>query len=253
MRFVSCPVIIEHRLSGEPPGSSIFRVIVPLIRFKRAIVPTTDNSDITQFLTTTEENRKLTFTLRRELVKAAWDTIEQVGDSIQATVEEKKHPQVLMDLSQLEHMGSSMVAMLVRIWKRVEAKEGAMVFVCEENRIYEVLKLAGLTNVWTIKDNRQEALDLLGSTAERTGRNLSPFLVVVSLLTAVLAGAMLAMIQTGQHYIGAEQEPKIQIAAGTVSAFLGLWAFFTAHRVTSALGLIFGLVGLGLAVQALVT
>lgn len=214
---------------------------------------TTENSDITQFLTTGEENRKLTFTFRRELVKAEWNTIEQIGDSVLATLEEKKHPQVLIDLSQLEHMGSSMVAMLVRLWKRVEAKEGAVVFVCEENGIYEVLKLAGLTNVWTIKDNRQDALDVLGSTAERTGRNLSPFLVVVSLLTAALSGAMLAMILTGQHYVGADEEPKIQIAAGIVSAFLGFWAFFTAHRVTKALGLIFGLIGLGLAVQALVT
>jgi anti-anti-sigma factor len=216
-------------------------------------VSTTENSDITQFLTTSEENRKLTFTLRRELVKAEWSTIEQVGDSVLATVEEKKHPQVLMDLSELEHMGSSMVAMLVRLWKSVESKDGAMVFVCEENNIYEVLKLAGLTNVWTIKDNRQDALDLLGSTAERTGRNLGPFLVVVSLLTAALSGAMLAMILTGQHYVGAEEEPKIQIAAGIVSGFLGFWAFLTSHRVTKALGLIFGLIGLGLAVQALVT
>lgn len=252
MRLASRLVIIKQHTSGNPRFHDLPDPSFP-DRFKRANVSTTDNSDVAQFLTTSEENRKVTFLLRRELVKAEWSTVEQVGDAMLATIAEKKRPQVLTDLSQLEHMGSSMVAMLVKLWKSVEAKEGAMVFVCKQNGIYEVLKLAGLTNVWTITEDRQEALDLLGSTAERTGRNLSPFLVAISLLTAALSGAMLAMMLSGQHYIGAEEEPKIQIAAGVVSACLGFWAFLTAHRVTKALGLIFGLIGLGLAIQALVT
>ena len=73
---------------------------------------TTDHSEIAQFLTSTEENRKLTFTIRRELVSAEWSTIEKIGESVLATLDDKKHPQALMDLSELEHMGSSMVAML---------------------------------------------------------------------------------------------------------------------------------------------
>jgi len=217
-------------------------------------VSTTENSNISQFLTTSEESRKLIFMLRRELVRAEWSTVEQVGDSILTTLEEQPHPQVLMDLSELEHMGSSMVAMLVNVWKSTKAKEGAMVFVCEENGIYEVLKLAGLTNVWTIKDNRPDALKLLVSPGERTGGKLGLFLVVLSLLTAALSGAMYAMILTGRHdIVPAEQEPIIQAAAGIVSGLLGFWAFLIARRVTRVLGVIFGLIGIGLAVQALVT
>lgn len=233
------------------PCSSIF-LSVFLCTLKRAGLSTTENSEISQFLTIEEENNKLIFTLRRELVSAEWSTIEQVGEAVLAPIEEKKKPQVLMDLSQLEHMGSSMVAMLVRVWKEVKEKDGTIVFVSEQNGIYEVLKLAGLAKVWTIKDNRQDALNLLGSTAERTGRNLSVFLVVVSFFAAALSGAMLATILTDRHYIGAVEEPKIQIAAGIVSGVLGIWAFIASQRVTRILGLVFGLTGLGLAVQALV-
>lgn len=88
----------------------------------------TETPDISNYLSSEEQNRKLIFTLHRELVNAEWNNISHVGNQMLEEVEERNKPQVMIDLSQLEHMGSSMVALLVRIWKRAEAKGGAVSF-----------------------------------------------------------------------------------------------------------------------------
>lgn len=191
------------------------------------------------------------FTLKRELVKAEWNHIALVGDQILEQLEEQNNPQVMIDLSQLEHMGSSMVALLVKIWKSTEAKQGAVSFHSTHEGINQVLDLSGLSNVWTICDSREEALDALGGTTEQTGRNLAPFLVAVSLLCTGIAGTLLAMKLNNNHLIGKSTEEQMQIAAGAVGGILGLWAFFTAHRINKTLGLLSGVSCIGLAAYSL--
>jgi anti-anti-sigma factor len=211
----------------------------------------TETPDISNYLSSEEQNRKLIFTLHRELVNAEWNNISHVGNQMLEEVEERNKPQVMIDLSQLEHMGSSMVALLVRIWKRAEAKGGAVSFLSTNEGINQVLELAGLAKVWTICDNQEEALDQLGGTTEQTGRNLAPFLVFTSLICAAIAGAMLAMKLTGQHLIDVQIEPQLQIAAGAVGGILGIWAFCTSHRVSKFLGLISAVACIGLAAYSI--
>jgi len=211
---------------------------------------TTDTPDLSQYFKTGEENRKLVVSLHRELVTAEWSHISSVGDQILEMVDERSNPQVMIDLSQLEHMGSSMVALLVKIWKRAESKGGAVSFLSTHEGINQVLELAGLAKVWAICDTREEALDKLGGTTEQTGRNLAPFLVVVSLFCTGLAGAMLGMKLSGQHFIGAETEQQMQIAAGAVGGILGIWVFATAHRFVKVLGLLSAVASIGLASSA---
>jgi len=212
-----------------------------------------ENPDLTSYLALEEQGRKLIFKLRRELVNVEWDSISQVGSQMLEELKERSKPQVMIDLSQLEHMGSSMVALLVRVWKKVESKGGDVSFLSTNEGINQVLDLAGLANVWTICDNREDALDHLGGTTEQTGRNLAPFLVSSSLLCAVIAGAMLAMKLSDQHLIGEEVEPQLQIAAGGLGGILGIWTFCTAHRTNKFLGLIFSLICIGLAAYAAYT
>jgi len=210
-----------------------------------------ETPDLSIYLSTEEENRKIVFILHRELVNAEWNHIAKVGDSILEQVEERSKPQIMIDLSQLEHMGSSMVALLVKVWKRAEAKQGAVVFHSTHEGINQVLDLAGLAKVWTICDSRQEALDALGGTTEQTGHNLAPFLVAVSLLCAAIAGAMLAMKLSGQHQIGETTEQQMQIASGAVGGILGLWAFCTSRRISKTLGLLSAVCCIGLAAYSL--
>ncbi|MBD3674585.1 MAG: STAS domain-containing protein [Planctomycetaceae bacterium] len=212
-----------------------------------------ETPDLALYLSSEEENRKLVFILKRELVNAQWDHISLVGDRILEQMEEQKKPQVMIDLSQLEHMGSSMVALLVKIWKQAEAKEGTVAFHSTHDGINQVLDLAGLAKVWTICDERQDALDALGGTTEQTGRNLAPFLVTVSLICTGIAATMLALKLTNNHPIGKTTEQQMQIGAGAVGAILGLWAFFTAHRISKRLGILSAIVCLGLAAFALFT
>jgi len=214
---------------------------------------TSETPDISNYLSSVEQNRKLIFTLHRELVNAEWSHISLVGDQMLEELEERNKPQVMIDLSQLEHMGSSMVALLVKVWKRSEAKGGNVSFLSTNEGINQILDLAGLAKVWTICDSREDALNHLGGTTEQTGRNLAPFLVSSSLLCAVIAGAMLALKLSNQHFIGEEVESQLQIAAGGVGGILGIWTFCAAHRTSKFLGLIFSLICIGLAAYAVYT
>ncbi len=59
-------------------------------------------------------------------------------------------------------MGSAMVALIVRLYKAVNGRNGQMVVVNQHELVLEVLKLAGLTKLWTIVENRDKAYAALG-------------------------------------------------------------------------------------------
>ncbi len=101
-------------------------------------------------------------TLNPELHEAQWAAIDAVGTEFVKRFAEQELTSVLVDLTKLDYMGSSMVALLVRMWKAAQATKGQMVVVNTSEMIGEVLKLAGLTSVWTIIDSREAGIHELG-------------------------------------------------------------------------------------------
>jgi anti-anti-sigma factor len=110
-------------------------------------------------------NGCLTITLLPELNDKQWADIERVGTEIVDRISAAPSPKVLVDLTPLSYMGSAMVALIVRLYKTVNSRGGKMVVVNQHELVFEVLKLAGLTKLWTIVANRDEAYSSLGVKA----------------------------------------------------------------------------------------
>jgi anti-anti-sigma factor len=93
-----------------------------------------------------------------------WGEIEKVGAEIKERLVALDRPSFLLDLTRLEFMGSSVVALIVKLWKAAQEKEGEMVVVNSSTMIGEVLEIAGLTRVWKIVSTHEEAEQMLGVT-----------------------------------------------------------------------------------------
>lgn len=91
------------------------------------------------------------------LAECKWGDIERVGTEIKQLLASGAKPFCLLDLSRLEFMGSSIVALLVRVWKAIQEQQGSMVVVNPNSMTKEVLEIAGLSKVWTICNSRPEA------------------------------------------------------------------------------------------------
>jgi len=97
-----------------------------------------------------------------ELNEAQWADIEKVGNDLLSRLNSVQSPAFLVDLTSLNYMGSAMVALIVRLWKSAKERNGNMVVVNRHELVFEVLKLAGLTKLWTIVDSREKAMAELG-------------------------------------------------------------------------------------------
>ncbi|HEX6984249.1 MAG TPA: STAS domain-containing protein [Planctomycetaceae bacterium] len=104
----------------------------------------------------------LAVTLRPELNEVPWTDIERIGSGIVERVAGRDRPRVVVDLTELNHMGSAMVALVVRIWKAVSEKNGRMIVVNRNDLVSEVLQISGLAGKWTIVPTREEALASFG-------------------------------------------------------------------------------------------
>ena len=88
--------------------------------------------------------------LSPEVVDAGWDQIESFGDQVIEQINRERSPCCLIDLTALTYMGSSQVALIVRIWKAVQQKKGAMRVILEHPVVREVIAIAGLDKVWQL-------------------------------------------------------------------------------------------------------
>ena len=114
-------------------------------------------------------NRCTIVALLPALNNVQWAEIEQIGSDALAQLEKSRTPVLLVDLSELEYMGSAMVALIVRLWKAVQKHGGRMVVVNRHPLVFEVLKLAGLHTVWTIVESRDDAFKQLGIRSAGAG------------------------------------------------------------------------------------
>ena len=97
-------------------------------------------------------------TLDAQLSNEQWGDIHEVGNQLVKRLTELKTKNLLVDLSAMEYIGSSTVALVLRLWKTVQEQEGALAVISKHPVVVEVLQISGLSNVWTIVDSRDEAL-----------------------------------------------------------------------------------------------
>ncbi len=130
-------------------------------------------------------------TLLPSLNSAQWSEIERSGSELIRQLDETRTTAVMLDLTQLNYMGSPMVALMVRCWKALKNRNGKLAVVCDNDVVREVITLAGLTQVWPVVDTSEEALEALGVQQSRRGKLVLRMLGLLGLIVAVAAAGML--------------------------------------------------------------
>lgn len=110
-----------------------------------------------------EQNRAIV-TLLPGLNEVPWADIERVGTEVLSRLHTLSSPALVVDLCQLNYMGSAQVALVVRMFKTVKERKGKMVVANRDPMVLEVLQLAGLTKVWTMADSRESAVKMVGGS-----------------------------------------------------------------------------------------
>jgi anti-anti-sigma factor len=161
-------------------------------------------------------------TLSPAMNNCQWSEIEKVGNEVVRELEAVNAPNLVVDLSELEYIGSAMVALVVRIWKTVKTKNARMVVVTRNPMVLEVFKIAKLDEVWTIVEYREDALQELGISTDLKGEAGESSLLAVLALLAALAGAAVF----GLHWVrpgGMAFNPILQMF-GHACAIVGIVA-----------------------------
>jgi anti-anti-sigma factor len=180
-------------------------------------------------------------TIRPNLTDADWSEIKRAGDDILSQIHTHAPKRVLVDLTPLDYMGSSLVALVVRCWKEAQPQIKKFVVVSDSEVVREVLNLSGLARMWDVVETRQEAMQSLGVDAQHGPRHGIPVLGILALLVCV-AGV-------GVWYARPPQRPLATwlIYGGAVSgAILGVALMTRANRRYLGLALVVVCAGAGL-------
>jgi anti-anti-sigma factor len=169
-----------------------------------------------------------------------WSEIEQIGDELKSEIGSLSNPVFLLDLSRLDFMGSSIVALIVRLWKSTQELGGGMVVVNSNAMIKEVLEIAGLTRVWTIVESRDQAEKMLANPPySSAGQNRSSYLLVV-LGWVAAAGAVFGTVvqRQGLDFVDASTAGLMIYCAGGAAAVCGLISLLSARGAWRLTGLL---------------
>lgn len=160
--------------------------------------------------------------LQPELNDAQWSDFEKIGTEILEKLNSMQTPAFLIDLSSLSYMGSAMVALIVRVWKSIRERNGRMVVVNQHEMVFEVMKLAGLHNVWTIVGTRDEAVRALGMRAKADGGEQGIALAVLGVVAILGAAAGLFLLMSPTEIVQDKIALVIVFVAGIAGVIAGM-------------------------------
>ncbi len=85
-------------------------------------------------------------------------TITRLGDQLQALVTKRTEPKFILEFSNVSHMSSSALGMLITLLKRVREKNGQLRLCNIQPAILEVFEITRLTEVFNICDSVEDAM-----------------------------------------------------------------------------------------------
>jgi len=89
--------------------------------------------------------------------------ISQIADQLFALAGEADVPRLVVDFSNVTHMSSGALGMLITLHKRIRQKNGQLRFCHIRPSIYEVFAITRLNEVFTVCQTREEAVGELAS------------------------------------------------------------------------------------------
>jgi len=84
--------------------------------------------------------------------------IKEIGDGLNALVDERPNPKLLLDFNTVDHLSSAALGMLINVNKRVRERNGQLRLANIKPQIIEVFVITKLNKLFRIMGNRAEAL-----------------------------------------------------------------------------------------------
>jgi anti-sigma B factor antagonist len=84
--------------------------------------------------------------------------IKEIGDGLNALVDERPNPKLLLDFATVDHLSSAALGMLINVNKRVRERNGQLRLTNIKPQIFEVFVITKLNKLFRIMPNRQEAM-----------------------------------------------------------------------------------------------
>jgi len=183
-------------------------------------------------------------TLAPEVNSSPWDVVEKSGTEVIEQVNSQKVSSLIVDLSPLNYLGSAQVALLVRVWKALSAKNGKMVVEVTSPVVRDVLRTAGLSRLWPFAESRADAYALLGINPEGS-RITHPAWAIIGGLAAVAALVFTALGQFRPEVLDPAIAGWSAIGAAGVSALAGSYTAWRSRGAQRVMGVVMLLAGLG--------
>ena len=102
-----------------------------------------------------ESVKLVQFTSNRILDEA---NIAEIRSALHALIEQQATPEILIDFSNVDHLSSAALGVLIDINKRVREKNGKLRLASIKPQIYDVFVITKLNQLFKILSSRQEAL-----------------------------------------------------------------------------------------------
>ncbi len=174
-----------------------------------------------------------------------WHDMETATNDVVRRLRESEHLSVMVDLSQMPMINSGLIASLVRIWKVMKERHGQFSLVSPNENVTEVLKTSGLWKLWSVVENREEAVYELGvSKAAIVERRERRFLILVAVPCSVIA--VLAMIPMYLHQsevlgLNAQLTALLFAAAAVTTGLIAVVKDSGIYRVVACIAVVLGI------------
>jgi len=87
--------------------------------------------------------------------------MREFGEALMREAAEADPPRVVIDLAEMEYVGSAFLELLVRAWKRLKPRGGIMALCEAQPFCLEVLQSTRLDSLWPTYPSRDEAVAAL--------------------------------------------------------------------------------------------
>jgi anti-anti-sigma factor len=87
--------------------------------------------------------------------------IAQLGEQLNALATRDEKPRLVLDFSEVSHMSSSALGMLITLHKRVRENDGHLRLAGIQPAIYEVFVITRLNEIFDIDASREQAVQAL--------------------------------------------------------------------------------------------
>lgn len=84
--------------------------------------------------------------------------IKEIGDALSDLIDQSEHPKLLLDFTQVDHLSSAALGMLINANNRIRLRSGQLRLACIRPQILEVFAITKLNKLFKILPTRQEAL-----------------------------------------------------------------------------------------------